>query len=152
MGGKGSGSNRRKGAPRLPGAGRPRTAVEPLSPYAISRIIAEANERLEASPVKPVYISTARKMVAALESLKAQVAQLQAENAALREYEAIYAHIAAQWNAVCDAAATLGIECSMPIGSDVWHWRRGERSGTAVTSGEALAAALLEVTGEKNNG
>lgn len=46
------------------------------------------------------------------------------------------------YDPIWDAARERGIEVYQPMGSEAWHWRRGERGGEAPTPGEALLEAL----------
>lgn len=48
----------------------------------------------------------------------------------------------ASYDPIWDAARERGIEVFQPMGSDAWHWRRGEKGGEAPTPGEALLEAL----------
>lgn len=59
-----------------------------------------------------------------------------------RDIKERYASLVENYNAVWHAAEDIGIEVFQPMGSDAWHWTRGDARGQAPTPAEALIEAL----------
>lgn len=119
--------------------GRPRD--EPGG-YELSRLIDEVRAGLARRPAKAPPLRTLREILLALEAMRQQRDEL----LRLRHIAELYAACVESHNAVWQAARDMyGIEVFQPMGSEDWHWTRGEVHGICTTPAQALIDALATV-------
>lgn len=123
--------------------GRPRD--EP-SGYELSRLIDEVRAGLERRPAKAPALRTMREIVLALEAMRAQRDEL----LRLRHTADLYARCVESHNAIWETARdSYGIEVYQLMGSEDWHWTRGEAHGMCTTPAQALVEALATAKDDK---
>lgn len=121
------------------GGARPGTGPKgPRVPrMGLRQTIEAMKEGLDHKPAV-VSVTVGRAALAHLEKMREQEAAL----FRLKDVEQQYHEYLRSWEPLWEAARAHGIEVYQPMGSDQWHWRRGENTGTAPTPSEALLQAL----------
>lgn len=100
-------------------------------------------------------LRTKRHLIATAEALADEVERLQKELANTANYKELYAALVGDWNAVCKAFETAGIDVASPFipgeKIPVWRWKCADgATGTAATAGEAMAVAFFYRLGDNN--
>lgn len=121
------------------GGARPNTGPKGPRPprLGLAQAIAALKEDLSRSPAV-ASIVVAR---AALHHLE-RAQEWERELWRLRDEQERWEEWRKSYDPIWDAAREKGIEVFQPMGSEAWHWRRGETGGKAPTPGEALLEAL----------
>ncbi len=105
--------------------------------HTLDQTIAALREHLGKQPANvPVWVGRC-----AMEDLE-QASKDRALVYAAQHTEELYANLVTSYNAIWEAAQSLGVEVFQPMGSDAWHWMRGDARGSAPTPAQALIGAL----------
>lgn len=110
--------------------------------YEARRLATEAKAELPRARV-----GTERRLIKAVEALADEVERLQKELFETADYKELYAALVEDWNAICKAFETAGIDVASPFipgeKIPIWRWKCADgATGIAATPGEAMAVAF----------